>query len=66
MLFKVGKAQIYDILKNKIKIQDEWVKGTAGHAKRITKYKDYDEINRALCSSGSLVRALKEFLFLDH
>ena len=37
VLFKVGKTQIYDILKNKIKIKDEWVKGTAGHVKRITK-----------------------------
>ena len=48
MLFKVGKTQIYDILKNKIKIQDEWVNGTAGHVKRITKSTDYDEINRAM------------------
>ena len=46
MFFKVGKTQIYDILKNKIK--DEWVKGTAGHMKRITKSTDYDEINRAM------------------
>jgi hypothetical protein len=37
VLFKVGKTQIYDILRNKIKIKDEWVKGTAGHVKRITK-----------------------------
>jgi hypothetical protein len=48
MLFKAGKTQIYDILKNKIKIKDEWVKGTAGHVKRITKSTDYDEINCAL------------------
>lgn len=48
VLFKVGKTQIYDILKNKIKIKDEWVKGTAGHVKRITKSTDYDEINRAM------------------
>ena len=37
VLFNVGKTEIYDILKNKIKIKDEWVKGTAGHVKRITK-----------------------------
>ena len=37
VLFKVGKTQIYDKLKNKMKIKDEWVKGTAGHEKRITK-----------------------------
>ena len=48
VLFKVGKTQIYDILKNKIKIQDEWVKGTAGHVKRVTKSTEYDEINRAM------------------
>jgi len=48
VLFKVGKTQIYDILKNKIKIKDEWVKGTAGHVKRITKSTDYDELNRAM------------------
>ena len=47
VLFKVVKTQIYDILRNKIKIKDEWVKGTAGHVKRITKSTDYDEINRA-------------------
>ena len=34
--------------KNKIKIKDEWVKGTAGHVKRVTKSTDYDEINRAM------------------
>ena len=48
VLFKVGKPQIYDILKNKIKIKDEWVKGIAGHVKRITKSTDYDEINHAV------------------
>lgn len=48
VLFKVGKPQIYDILKNKIKIKDEWVKGTAGHVKRITKSTDYNEVNRAM------------------
>ena len=42
MFFKVGKTQIYDILKNKIKIKDEWVNGTAGHVKRVTKSTDYD------------------------
>ena len=47
-LFKVGKTQIYDILKNKIKIQDEWVNGRAGHVKRITKSTDYDEIIYAI------------------
>ena len=31
--------------KNKIIIKDEWVKGTAGHVKRVTKSTDYDEIN---------------------
>ena len=34
--------------KNKIKIKDEWVKGTTGHVKRIIKSTDYDEINRAM------------------
>jgi len=48
VLFKVGKTQIYDILKNKIKIKDELVKGTAGHVKRVTKSTDYDELNRAM------------------
>ena len=48
VFFKVGKSQIYDILKNKIKIQDEWVKGTAGHVRRITKSTNYDEINSAM------------------
>ena len=48
VLFKVGKTQIYDILKNKIKIKDEWLKGTAAHVKRITKSTDYDEINCAM------------------
>jgi len=66
VLFKVGKTQIYGILKNKIKIKDEWAKGTAGHVKRITKSTDYDEINRAMFQWFVSARALKEFLFLDH
>ena len=40
--------KLMTLKKNKVKIQDVCVKGTAGHVKRITKSTDYDEIKRAL------------------
>lgn len=47
-LFKVGKTQIYEILKNKNKIKDNWRNGKAGHMKRNAKSIEYEDINRAM------------------
>jgi hypothetical protein len=48
VLFNVKKTQIYDILNNRMKIREEWLKGTSGDVKRFTKSTDNDEINCAV------------------
>lgn len=46
--FKVGKTQIYDILKNKDKIMDEWLKGTNSRVIRVGKITGNEEINETV------------------
>ncbi|KAL4141921.1 hypothetical protein QTP88_004468 [Uroleucon formosanum] len=45
--FKYGKTKIYNIIKNKIKIREEWLKGN-GKSKRSLKKTVNDEINKAV------------------
>lgn len=43
--FKCGKTQVYEILKNKEKIKEEWMRGGNGDIKRKPKESHHDDVN---------------------
>lgn len=46
--FKCGKTQVYEILKNKDKIKEEWMRGSNGDVKRKPKENSNEDINSTL------------------